>query len=129
MNEKENKTSKVNSNSEQTVKSASILRGLIDGSLLTRNWVQKQLPFILFMAFLGLVYISNRYHADKVRREMKRIKSELGEIKAKAIYTTSELMKLGQQTEVVEYVKKYGLEIRESEVPPKKIVVNRIPGD
>lgn len=107
----------------------SILRGILDGSLLTRKAVQKQLPFILFLALLGLIYISNRYHAEKIRRETQELKTELGELKARALYTSSELMKMGRQTEVAEFVKKYGLELKESEVPPGKIIVNRIPGD
>jgi len=114
---------------DQSDNSSSAFRGLMDGSLLTRKAVQKQLPFIFFMALLGLLYISNRYHADRLRRDIKVLKSDLGELRAKALFTSSELMKMGRQTEVAEYLKKYGLELKESEVPPKKIVVNKIPGD
>jgi len=114
---------------EHIISSSSALRGMIDGTLLTRKAVQKQLPFLLFIAFIGILYISNRYHADKLRREISTLKLELGELRAHALYTSSELMKLGRQTEVAEEVKKHGLEIKESEVPPKKIKVNRIPGN
>ena len=114
---------------DHTIDASSALRGIIDGSLLTRKAVQSQFPFILFLAFLGIIYISNRYHADKIRRELKTLKTELAEVRAKALFTSSELMKMGRQTEVAEFVKKYGLEIKESEVPPKKIVVKKIPGD
>jgi hypothetical protein len=114
---------------EQTISSSSALRGIIDGSLLTRKAVQKQLPFLLFIAFIGLLYISNRYSADKLHREIITLKLELGELRAHALFTSSELMKMGRQTEVADVVKKYGLEIKESEVPPKKIKVNRIPGN
>jgi cell division protein FtsL len=129
MTEKDKKNQFTESKGEQPVNTSSFLRGILDGSLLTRKAVQKQLPFILFLALFGLIYISNRYHADKVRRETQALKTEFGELKARALYTSSELMKMGRQTEVAEYVKKYGLEIKESEVPPKKIIVNRIPGD
>ena len=114
---------------EQIISSSSALRGIIDGSLLTRKAVQKQLPFILFIAFIGILYISNRYHADKLHREIKTLKLELGELRAHALFTSSELMKMGRQTEVADVVKKYGLELKESVVPPKKIKVNRIPGN
>jgi hypothetical protein len=114
---------------EQIISSSSALRGIIDGSLLTRKAVQKQLPFLLFIAFLGLLYISNRYGTDKLRRETVNLKLELGELRAHALFTSSELMRMGRQTEVADIAKKYGLEIKESEVPPKKIKVNRIPGD
>ena len=114
---------------DQIISSSSALRGIIDGSLLTRKAVQKQLPFLLFIAFIGIMYISNRYHADKLRREIASLKLELGELRAHSLFTSSELMKMGRQTEVADFVNKYGLEIKESLVPPKKIKVNRIPGD
>lgn len=117
------------SKEEQTISSSSALRGIIDGSLLTRKTVQKQLPFLLFLAFIGLLYISNRYHADKLRREIITLKQELGELRAHALFTSAELMKMGRQTEVADVVKKLGLEIKESEVPPKKIKVSKIPGN
>ncbi|HYW94048.1 MAG TPA: hypothetical protein VE870_00510, partial [Bacteroidales bacterium] len=33
-----------------------ILRGMIDGTLLTRKSVLRQMPFIFFLVFLSLVY-------------------------------------------------------------------------
>lgn len=128
MAEKKKNIEAENSNEEQAISSSSILRGVLDGTLLTRKAFQKQLPFLLFIAFIGLLYISNRYHADKMRREVISLKLELGELRAHALYTSSELMKLGRQTEVADVVKKYGLELKESQDPPKKIKVNRIPG-
>jgi hypothetical protein len=129
MPEKKKNNESENAKEEQIISSSSALRGIIDGSLLTRKAVQKQLPFILFIAFIGLLYISNRYHADKLHREITTLKLELGELRAHALFTSSELMKMGRQTEVADVVKKYGLELKESVVPPKKIKVNRIPGN
>ncbi len=129
MTEKKKNTESENSKEEQTISSSSVLRGLLDGTLLTRKAVQKQLPFLLFIAFIGLMYISNRYHADKLRREIISLKLELGELRAHALFTSAELMNMGRQTEVADVVKKYGLGLKESEDPPKKIKVNRIPGN
>lgn len=112
---------------EDAINASTILKGLKDGSLLTRKSVTKQLPFLLFLAFIGVLYISNRYHAEKLRRENQTLKLELGELRAHALYTSSELMKMGRQTEVADVVKKYGLDLKESLVPPKKIIVNKIP--
>ncbi len=127
MTEKNKKNEFKERKEEHFISFSSALRGIIDGSLLTRKAFQKQLPFILFLSLLGIMYISNRYHADKLRREIKILKADLGELRARALFTSSELMKMGRQTEVADVVKKYGLEIKESQVPPKKIVVNKIP--
>jgi len=97
------------------------LKGLVDGTLLTRNFVIKQLPFFFFLFLLGLTYISNRYHAEKVRKNISGLKNELKELRAEALYTSSELMKLGRQTEVVRELGEKGLDLKESVQPPKKI--------
>ncbi len=105
--------------------SSSAIRGLIDGTLLTRKSFTGQLPFVLFLAFMAMFYISNRYHAEKLRRKIAATKTELSDLRAQSIFISAELMKLSRQTEVAELAKKYGLSIKESEVPPKKIVVSK----
>jgi cell division protein FtsL len=102
-----------------------ILRGLIDGTFLTRKSVMRQMPFILFLVFLSLLYISNRYHAEMLKREISSLRDETGELRSKAIFISSELMKVSRQTEVADEVEKKGLNLKESQVPPKKIVVKK----
>jgi len=114
---------------EESVSFSSAFKGVMDGTLITKKAVTTQLPFLLFIALIGILYISNRYHAEKMVRELKETKTELGELRAHALYTSSELMRMGRQTEVAEIVKKFGLDLKESEQPPKKIIVNSIPGD
>ena len=104
---------------------SSILRGLIDGTLLTRTKVVRQLPFILFIVFLGILYISNRYHAEALRSDREKLRSEINELRSEAVYVSSELMKLSRQTEVAEEVKKKGLDLKESIEPPKKILIKQ----
>jgi cell division protein FtsL len=109
----------------QTPGGSSVMRGLVDGSLLTRKAVVKQLPFIFFLVFIGLIYISNRYHADMLRKKIDVLRVETSELRSKAIFVSSELMKLSRQTEVADEVGKNGLELKESMEPPKKIVVKK----
>ncbi len=104
---------------------SSILRGIVDGTLLTRTKVVRQLPFILFIVFLALLYISNRYHAEALRSDRENLRSDINELRSEAVYVSSELMKLSRQTEVAEEVKEYGLQLKESVEPPKKILIKR----
>ncbi len=104
---------------------SSILRGIIDGSLLTRTKVVRQLPFILFIVFLGIIYISNRYHAEFLRSDRENLRSDINELRSEAVYVSSELMKLSRQTEVAEEVKQNGLQLKESVEPPKKILIKK----
>lgn len=122
---------KKNNQSKETVKPVKSfsLRGFVDGSLLTGRSFTSQLPFVFFLAFMAMMYISNRYHAEKLRRRILTEKSDLSDLRARSIFISAELMKLSRQTEVAEVVKKQGLTIKESEVPPKKIVVSKFRRD
>ncbi|MFW5878169.1 MAG: FtsL-like putative cell division protein [bacterium] len=102
---------------------SSIFRGIIDGSLLTRKKVIQQLPFIFFLVFLGLIYISNIYHAETLRKRIEVLRETTNELRSQAIFVSSELMKLSRQTEVAEEMEKKGLDLKESVEPPKKIVI------
>lgn len=104
---------------------SSIFRGIIDGSLLTRKKVIQQLPFIFFLVFLSLIYISNIYHAETLRNRIEVLRETTNELRSQAIFVSSELMKLSRQTEVAEEMEKKGLDLKESVQPPKKIVIKK----
>lgn len=99
------------------------IKGLLAGSLLTREKITKQLPFILFLAALAFVYIANRYHAENLVRENSELQNEVKELRAEAITTSAELMHLSKQSEVVKLVKEKDLGLVESRTPPQKITV------
>lgn len=96
-------------------------REFLDGTVLTRKVVVKQLPFIIFLSFIGIIYIGNRFHAEKVVRDITRIQTEVKNLRAEEITTASELMKLSKQSEVVRLVKENNLGLVESTEPPAKI--------
>jgi cell division protein FtsL len=127
MGEEKKNTKPVEETEKQPKKSgsAAVIRGFVDGTLLTGKSFTGQLPFVFFLAFMAMMYISNRYNAEKLRRRIITTKTELSDLRAQSIFISAELMKLSRQTEVAEEVKKYGLTIKESEVPPKKIVVSK----
>lgn len=99
------------------------LKGLLGGSLLTREKVVRQLPYILFLTLLAFIYIGNRYHAEKLVRKNSELQDEVKELRAKAITTSAELMRLSQQSQVMKLIRKKDLGLRQSVTPPKKIVV------
>jgi len=97
------------------------LKDLIDGSILTREAMTNQLPFIIFLSFMAAIYIGNRYHAEKVIRDMTRLQIEVKDLRAQAITTASELMFISKQSEVFKMVKENQLGLEESVEPPFKI--------
>jgi len=98
------------------------VRDLITGAILTRTAVLRQLPFILFLVFMAIIYISNRYHAEKITRQTIELQEELNELRAHYTSTASELMFLSRQSQVLRLVEENNLGLKESRVPPKKIV-------
>ena len=101
------------------------VRSFLDGTMLTRDIIMKQFPFVIFITLLGVVYIANRYSAEKIVRRSQILQNELKELRAEQISITSELMQLSQQSEVFKLVSQYELGLNESIEPPKTIEVKK----
>jgi hypothetical protein len=101
------------------------VKDILDGSLLTRDFVIRQLPFIMFLAILAIIYIGNRYHSEKLVRRAGELQSELKELRAEAITVSAELMHLSRQSEVLKLLRKNDLDLVESREPPRKIVADK----
>ena len=96
-------------------------KDIISGSVLSKDVVVHHIPFILFIAVLGIYYISNRYQSEQVYKEMVNLEKELKELRFESITTASALMYMSKQSEVVKRVNKEGLDLIESTEPPIKI--------
>lgn len=82
--------------------------------------VIRNLPFIFFLAGIGILYIANAHYAEQNVREISRIEKQLNELRWEYMTTKSELEYMRKQSEVAKMVAMDGLkELRE---PPKKIV-------
>jgi hypothetical protein len=88
------------------------------------NYVlSKNLPFIGFLVFLGILYISNAHYAESQARQINQKQSELKEIRWKYMALKSELMYDTKQIEIANKVKTLG--IKELRDKPQKIVVSK----
>ncbi|MGC9471382.1 MAG: FtsL-like putative cell division protein [Bacteroidales bacterium] len=97
------------------------VREFLDGTLLTRESVVRQLPFILFLTFLLVVYIGNRYHAERLVRQIDRLERVVKELRAEAISVASEYNRLNKPSEVFRLINEKGLGLKESMEPPVKL--------
>jgi hypothetical protein len=97
------------------------IRELLDGTILVRENVLKQLPFVLFLTLLGIIYIGNRFHAERMVRKISEMKTEVGNLRSEEITITSELMNISRPSEVAALVASKNMGLKESMVPPKKI--------
>jgi hypothetical protein len=79
------------------------------------------LPKILFVLFLGLIYISNTHYAEKTVRKINSIQAEVEDLRADYTTLKADLMYASKQSEVAKKVE--ALKLKESLTPPFKIEV------
>ncbi len=98
-------------------------REIINGDIFAREQLMKNLWYILFVVFLTVVYIYNKYKTENVLIEIIKTQSQVKELRAYSVSNANELMSLSKESEVVRLVKKSGLNINELKMPPEKIIV------
>lgn len=83
----------------------------------------KNVPKMLFVLMIGLLYISNTHYADKATRQINKAQTEVEELRADFTTLKSDMMFATKQSEVARRVKELGL--KESMRPPYKVVVEK----
>jgi len=120
---KEKKNIEFDQSIEEKEKSLSF-RDLLDGNVLTRKAVLKQTRFILLLVLIAFLSIANRNHAEKTVIHLNRLQSDVKELRARSISTSSELVQISRQSEVKHLVNRYELGLEENLEPPKKLIEN-----
>ncbi|MFQ5335438.1 MAG: FtsL-like putative cell division protein [Flavobacteriales bacterium] len=96
--------------------------GIFNGDLLTREGILRNMPYLLFLALLGLVYISNGFITESTVRDLNKTDNELKEMRAEFISSKSELMFKSKQSKLEELIGEKNMELHASDSPPKKII-------
>ncbi|MFD2288794.1 hypothetical protein GJU39_05765 [Pedobacter petrophilus] len=106
---------------EEKMDSNSFISKLFNDGLVSKEAATEALPYLCFLALLGMVYIANSHFAvnnvrriDKLNKEVKELRWEYKSLKA-------DLMFKSKLTEVAKTVDTLG--IKELIEPPKKIIV------
>jgi hypothetical protein len=98
------------------------LRELLDGNVLTRKAVLKQGRFILLLVLIAFISIANRNHAEKTVIQLNRLQRDVKELRSRSISTSSELVRVSRQSEVIQLVRQYELGLEENLEPPKTLI-------
>lgn len=109
---------------EKIKKEKASFRDLIDGSILTREYVIDQMPYIFFLALIAMIYIGNKYDSEKMARDAVVIQNEIKELRSEKISIHSELDSLSKQSSVTKLILEKNLTIKQLVEPPKKIVIS-----
>jgi hypothetical protein len=87
----------------------------------TTDEATRALPFVLFLAMLGMIYIGNRHLAEKNVRDIDKLAKEVRELNWEYKVTKADLAYKSTLSEVAKRVDTLG--IRESIQPAQKITV------
>ncbi|MEY3678300.1 MAG: hypothetical protein RI924_441 [Bacteroidota bacterium] len=94
---------------------------LFTEGVVSKEAATEMLPFVLFVAFLGMVYIGNRHFAENNIRDIDKMRKEVVELSADYKVLKADLMLKSTKTEVAKEADTLGL--IEPVEPPKKIMV------
>ncbi|MDR2131238.1 MAG: hypothetical protein LBP56_08790 [Odoribacteraceae bacterium] len=99
------------------------LQELMDGQLLGDKIIWRNLGIILFLTFLGIIYIYNRNLMEARRRARVDLIQEVEGLRYESLSVALELIKISSQAEVVRRVEREGVGLEISKDPP--IIIER----
>jgi len=94
---------------------------IISGGFLAGENTLNSLPFFLYVAFLGMLYIANGYYAHNRLKDLDTLGKNITELRTQYIIAKDKLMYLSKESEVSKATASIGL--NEPLVPPGKIIV------
>ena len=102
------------------------LKSMLGGTILASEKVTSQLPFVFFVAFLGIGLITNRYWTEKTIRKMEMVRDSLREYKSESVIHETELMYINRPSEVTKRVIERKIDLIEPVEPAKRIIVKKL---
>lgn len=106
--------------------SSASIKGILVGSALSSKQVTRQIPFVIFLALLGIGLITNRYITEKTIRQMEMVRDSLKEYKSESVIHETELMYINRPSEVSRRVVERKIDLIEPVEPPKRIKVKKM---
>lgn len=106
-------------------KAGSFMKELFSGSMVSEKIILKNLGYISFVTLLAALYIGNRFHAEKITREITRLQKEVNDLRSESLSTSADLMYASKQSEVLRMVREKGLNLEEMKTPPFKLLVDK----
>jgi Bacteriodetes cell division protein (FtsL-like) len=98
---------------------------VISGGFLADEKAVSSLPFVFYIAFLGMLYIANGYFAHNRLKDLDSLDNSITELRTQYIIAEDKLMYLSKESELSKATDNMGL--KESVIPPDKIMVYNTP--
>lgn len=91
---------------KQNKKRKSVLQKMVN-----YKWIVQKLPFILFLAFLAVLYIANGHWADNTIRDINKTAKEVKDLQYEYKSLKSEEMFKSRESQITEAATPLGLKI------------------
>jgi hypothetical protein len=101
------------------------VKSFIGGTILTDERVTKQIPFLIFLAFLAILLITNRNWSERTIRKVEVLQGTLDELRSESITLSAKLMNSSRPSEIVKKVERANIDLVEPSRPPQKLVVKK----
>lgn len=99
-------------------------KGFFSGGWLTSEFIRRQRWYILLIFALALSYISYRYYSERAIYERERLEEVVKALEVEYIIHSEELIRKNKRSDIIKQAKEKGLDLIESEEPPKRIKAN-----
>jgi hypothetical protein len=94
---------------------------VLGGAILENERTRRIFPFLLFLAGLAFIYITNDYVLEKKVREITKMEHQIKELRYEYISVKSDLMTLSKQSQLEKRLESIG--IKETQEPLKTLVI------
>jgi len=95
---------------------------VLGGAILENKKAQRIFPYLLFLALLAFVYITNDYVLENKIRKITKMEREIKELRYEYISVKSDLMTLSKQSQLAKRLESMG--IKENKEPVKTIIIH-----
>ena len=104
--------------------SSNFMTNLFSKGAISKETATEALPFVIFLAFLGMMYIGNRHTAENNIRKIDKLSKEVKELSWDFKTLKADLMFRSKESEVMKRVDTL-LGLKVSIAPPIKLTVNQ----
>ena len=103
---------------------SSTLQDIINGDILTKNFLKKQYALIGLIALLMFLYVDNRFYCETQQSRVIELKKKIKDVKYESLTVSADLMEVSRQTSILKLVKAKNIDLKVAETPP--VVLERV---
>lgn len=105
----------------RTSKFGRSIMSVLSGNILSRSEARRTYPYLIFIAFLALLYIANIFSMQRLHTRHDKLNLEVKELRAKSLMVAADKMEITRQSNIMKEVEKRKLPLKES-LEPNKVI-------